>query len=430
MEVPNSLKRLVRTVMRGFYSVEHVLLMDMLIRKPCMREEELETLLRFERKHLRVIITQLKNDKMLKARLRMETGPDGKATRQNYHYINYKAFVNVVKYKLDHMRRKIETEERDNTSRASFVCTDCKKTYTDLEADQLCDLTTGEFRCTLCSALVEEDPSVLPATDSRLILAKFNEQIEPLYILLREVEDIILPSDLLEPELSEPSTNSVNNSANSATASVVIDSRDPWRSGPRRTDLDSMYIDPTMSVKVEGSTDAMDTDVKSEEITPKKEQPEWMTTSTIDFGYDDSHPPLNSSVDISLPSRRIKEEKNSDYATSSSGQGNGEESAISKEILELLMLYESESKSGSKDYFGSDNHILYQNGFHNQTNNHTTSKEWLDEDENIDCKCKVRVNGDFVPLSEIYEFHVKLMSDSEREEYIRIVSEIYSLLYD
>ncbi|RWS19109.1 general transcription factor IIE subunit 1-like protein, partial [Leptotrombidium deliense] len=88
----------------------------------------------------------------------METGADGKTTRQNYYFINYRAFVDV-KYKLDHMRRKIETEERDNTSRASFVCTVCKKTFTDLEADQLCDLTTYEFRCSYCGELVEEDPN-------------------------------------------------------------------------------------------------------------------------------------------------------------------------------------------------------------------------------------------------------------------------------
>ena len=30
----------------------------------------------------------------------------------HYYYINYKQFVNVVKYKLDQMRKKIEAEER------------------------------------------------------------------------------------------------------------------------------------------------------------------------------------------------------------------------------------------------------------------------------------------------------------------------------
>ena len=98
------------------------------------------------------------------------------------------------------MRRKIETEERDSTSRASFKCTACEKTFTDLEADQLVDFVTGEFRCSFCDAPVEEDESALPKTDSRLLLARFNEQIEPLYNLLREVDDIKLAPEILEPE--------------------------------------------------------------------------------------------------------------------------------------------------------------------------------------------------------------------------------------
>lgn len=60
-------------------------------------------------------------------------GPDGKAQKVNYYFINYKTFVNVVKYKLDLMRKRMETEERDATSRASFKCTSCCKTFTDLE---------------------------------------------------------------------------------------------------------------------------------------------------------------------------------------------------------------------------------------------------------------------------------------------------------
>ncbi len=146
MEIPRSLKHLVQKVMRGFYPIEHVIVVDLLIRKQLIKEDEIIDLLKFERKHLRAILALLKSDKLIKIKLRMETGVDGKASRQNYYYINYKAFVNVVKYKLDHMRKKIELEERDLTSRASFVCNDCQNTFTDLEVHQLFDATTGELR--------------------------------------------------------------------------------------------------------------------------------------------------------------------------------------------------------------------------------------------------------------------------------------------
>jgi transcription initiation factor TFIIE subunit alpha len=106
-------------------------------------------LLKFEKKMLRARLTLLKNDKFMQMRLKMETGPDGKAHKVNYYYINYKTFVNVIKYKLDLMRKRLETEERDATSRASFKCTNCSKAFTDLEVDQLFNFDSGEFTCKL-----------------------------------------------------------------------------------------------------------------------------------------------------------------------------------------------------------------------------------------------------------------------------------------
>lgn len=199
-EVPSSLKQLARLVVRGFYTIEDALIVDMLVRNPCMKEDDICELLKFERKMLRAKISTLRNDKFIQVRLKMETGSDGKAQKVNYYYINYKTFVNVVKYKLHMMSKRLETEERDSTSRASFKCTECFKTFTDLEADQLFDPMTSEFRCTYCNSVVEEDQSALPKKETRMLLAKLNDQVEPLYQLLREVEGIKLSPEILEPE--------------------------------------------------------------------------------------------------------------------------------------------------------------------------------------------------------------------------------------
>lgn len=61
--------------------------------------------------------------------------------------------------------------------------------------------STGTFHCTFCQTEVEEDESVCP--DARTLVARFNEQIEPIYVLLRETEDVNLSHDLLEPEPAE-----------------------------------------------------------------------------------------------------------------------------------------------------------------------------------------------------------------------------------
>ena len=98
-------------------------------------------------------------------------------TRYNYYFINYRAIVNVVKYKLHKMREKIESEERDNSNRASFVCPQCQSSYTDLQVNQLLDITTGRLFCSFCTTEVEEDQSAGPKTDSRTMLAKVNSTL-------------------------------------------------------------------------------------------------------------------------------------------------------------------------------------------------------------------------------------------------------------
>lgn len=89
-EVPAALKRLAKQVVRGFYGVEHALALDVLIRNPCVREEDMQELLKFDRKQLRAVLNTLKADKFVKCRMRVETAPDGKTTRHNYYFINYR----------------------------------------------------------------------------------------------------------------------------------------------------------------------------------------------------------------------------------------------------------------------------------------------------------------------------------------------------
>ena len=199
-EVPESLKKFVRYVVRGFYQTTHVLAIEILLHHPCIKEEDMLELLKFERKQLRAVINTLKTDKFIKTRMRVETDAEDKTTKHNYYFINYSVFVNVVKYKLDHMRRKIETEERDATNRASYKCKKCEKCFTDLEADQLFDPMTGTFNCTFCGTEVEEEASSEQKTDGRALMVTFNEQMAPLFNLLKEVEDIKLAHDILEPE--------------------------------------------------------------------------------------------------------------------------------------------------------------------------------------------------------------------------------------
>ncbi|KAL3970361.1 succinate dehydrogenase (ubiquinone) iron-sulfur subunit [Sarotherodon galilaeus] len=279
-EVPAALKRLAKQVVRGFYGVEHALALDVLIRNPCVREEDMLELLKYDRKQLRSVLNTLKADKFVKCRMRVETAPDGKTTRHNYYFINYRVLVNVVKYKLDHMRRRIETDERDSTNRASFRCPCCFSTFTDLEANQLFDPMTGTFRCTFCQTEVEEDESVCP--DARTLVARFNEQIEPIYVLLRETEDVNLSHELLEPEPAEiPALKQSRERAAASGANAA--------SGPHReawSNKGSTYADLyTQNVVI--NMDQEEQQKQAGDSKAPKERPVWLTQSTVQGAYNE-----------------------------------------------------------------------------------------------------------------------------------------------
>ena len=64
-EIPSSLRTLARLVVRGFHSIEDALIIDMLVRYPCMREDDVSALLKFDKKNLRARMAMLKNDKFV-----------------------------------------------------------------------------------------------------------------------------------------------------------------------------------------------------------------------------------------------------------------------------------------------------------------------------------------------------------------------------
>lgn len=388
--------------------------MDMLIRNPCMKEDDLVELLKFERKQLRSVIAQLKNDRFVKVRLRMETGADGKATRQNYYYINYKIFVNVLKYKLDHMRRKIETEERDSTSRASFKCTACEKTFTDLEADQLIDYMTGEFSCSFCDAPVMEDESALSKTDSRLLLARFNEQIEPLYNLLREVDDIKLAPEILEPEPTDMTQIKKDAGGNKvpkpSQPNASVENHSTWSGDATRNK--SYDFGNTQGITINfGTDDSTD----SRGLQEKKEQPIWMVESTIKTEPKDA----------------------SEYAWGKDRISNSVIETISvntkqDDIMEALLAHERK---------GAEAKLVIPG--HN--NNEDTSSESedsakpvqpfmepeveemeSDEDDNL----TVTVGDQKYALNEVTEELVSRMTHEEKENYIRLTQDLYASIYE
>ncbi|CDW54270.1 general transcription factor IIE subunit 1 [Trichuris trichiura] len=159
-EVPDNMLRLIRLVTKAFYGPEFVVallgvVIDLLIRNVSMREEELRSMLKFEPKQLRGILITLKNDKIVKERQETEPRAEGRPLRHNYYFISYASMLNMVKYKLDLMRKKLESQENSSSNRSSFKCTKCSKVYSDLEINVLWN--GQEMKCVYCANIVVEN---------------------------------------------------------------------------------------------------------------------------------------------------------------------------------------------------------------------------------------------------------------------------------
>ncbi|NWS40784.1 T2EA factor, partial [Probosciger aterrimus] len=415
-EVPAALKCLAKYIVRGFYGAEHSLALDLLIRYPCIKEDDLLQLLKYERKQLRAILNTLKADKFVKLRMRVETGPNGKSTRHNYYYINYKVLVDVVKYKMDHIRRKIEADERNSTTRSSFKCPFCSSSYTDLEVNQLFDVFTETFHCTYCNTEVEEDASALLKCDARTLLAKFNEQMEPIFVLLRETEDTALPYELLEPQPTEISELSESFDQKVGSSTLESCSR-PEKWASRHSSYSNMYTQ-NLVIDVQDSEHKKKTREK-----PTKKQPIWMSQSTVEGATRIA----NNSVAVNA---------------SEETEGSSKETVPDKEILRTLLLHEPKL-SFSTDQApvvkskppksGSDISEFEGDAKHSRAAGMEVTDSNFEQEEEQETQGPIlMVAGQPHSYGEVNENPelVSLMTNEEREAYIKVGQEMFQSVFE
>lgn len=351
---------------------------------------------------LRSRIAILRNEKFIQNRLKMETGPDGKAQKAYYYFINYKTFVNVVKYKLDLMRKRMETEERDATSRASFKCPECLKTFTDLEADQLFDPMSGEFRCTYCGVNVEEDKSALPKKDSRLLMARFNEQMQPLYDLLREVEDIKLAPELLEPEPTDLDTiRGINKN----------DSRPHEGQWSGELSRNAGFAPEETRVDISIGEDSTDANKDA----AKKDRPVWMTESTVISNADE------------------EDELEKAAKSSAAGQTSSTGPKGKRENLDILSVLLQHEKNQKQNPMGTSekNESSDSDSDEDPDKIDISQVATMDDDDDVDEDIPtVMIGGVSYSVDEIDNTLIAQMTPQEKEVYIQVYQDYYSHMFE
>ncbi|VDD92309.1 unnamed protein product [Enterobius vermicularis] len=205
-ELPENLIRFAQIVTKAFYGREHYVVVDYIQKNTCIKEDDLRHLLKFDQRFMRSVLNQLKVDKILKERIVSEE-LEGRSRKVNYYFINYRALLNVTKYKIDHMRQRLEVKDKDEVHKASYKCSGCRRHYDAMEMDKIFDPVTQELRCWRCQHIVEPDETAGPTDETRSSLARFNEQMAPLYSMIQGLDGIRLAQHLLEPPLKVVENN-------------------------------------------------------------------------------------------------------------------------------------------------------------------------------------------------------------------------------
>ena len=111
-------EKLVKTVTRAFYSDTVVVVMDALLREKFIREEEMGPRLRLKEKDWRKVINQMEEELLINSeKVLMED-----MRQPSVYYIDYQMFVDVVRYRIYLMRKKVNSAQSQEIAEVKYKC--------------------------------------------------------------------------------------------------------------------------------------------------------------------------------------------------------------------------------------------------------------------------------------------------------------------
>lgn len=253
--------------------------------------------------------------------------------------------------------------------------------------------------------------------------------MEPLWLLLKDVEDIRLTADLLEPEIQVSATSGPQSQANAMNSGFT---GRQWSDKNRA--ITSEYENSVLNeqknfmIKIEDSSDQIDGGLNSETAKPKKEAPAWMLESTVS----NSNHAINNSVAANDSFSQNWSKTSGKYSKTNSVQSsNSDSNEPSKEILETLLSYERQADNSSL----AASLLVNEASNHSQTlytNNDSVEDEIMSDNEEEDTlhQPMVTIGNQLIPLNEVNDQLISQMSEEEKEQYIRLTQQFYAHMYD
>lgn len=192
-----TIRRMAQIVARIFYQDRHIVLMDQLVSITVLPADILAHRLGIQVKELAALSSKLLEDKLICTFRRNEIRDaiTNRSVPRTYYYLDFKLFLDVTKWRMMSIRKKIDTRLRNELDNKGYVCPRCKKSYSTLEVAHLLDMFRNVFVCETpgCSTELVDNEEAEDVKRSKDSLMRFNEQLSTLLGGLRRTEGITLP---------------------------------------------------------------------------------------------------------------------------------------------------------------------------------------------------------------------------------------------
>lgn len=243
-------KRLVRLVARAFYDdtttrAENqpksgrsdnrgmaVVVLDALTRRQWVKEDDLAKDLKLHSKQLRRTLRFFEEERLITRDHRRETakgakvfnaaiaatadgqqnGKEGeeklKLHTHSYCCLDYAQTYDVVRYRIHRMKKRLKDELEDRNTLQEYICPNCSRRYSALDALQLISFTEDSFHCENCNSELVAESDKLAAEEKgdgedngrrrrreklKELLEKMEVQLKPLMEQLTRVKDLPVP---------------------------------------------------------------------------------------------------------------------------------------------------------------------------------------------------------------------------------------------
>ncbi|KAL0081158.1 hypothetical protein J3Q64DRAFT_1756839 [Phycomyces blakesleeanus] len=122
---------------------------------------------------------------------------DQRPVPKTYYYLDYKEFVDVVKWKMYKMQTTVRDNLRTESENKGYICSNCEKQFSTLEVLSLVNPSDGLFHCEACDFVLGENDNAENVKGSQQVLTRLQEQSQPIIHLLKQTDSLVIPSSYI-----------------------------------------------------------------------------------------------------------------------------------------------------------------------------------------------------------------------------------------